>query len=43
MQYEINMQVGEFLKNNKRAGETFCKKLLNVQDLIYMFSNDEIV
>ena len=41
VQAQINMQVGEFLKGNKRAmrnkpaGETSCKKLLNVQDLIY--------
>ena len=49
VQAQINVQVGEFLRinkravRNKRAGETSCKKLLNVQDLIYMFSNDEIV
>ena len=40
VQAQINMQVGEFLKinkptvRNKRAGETSCKKLSNVQDLI---------
>ena len=40
MQAQINMQVGEFNKinkravQNKRAGETSCKKSSNVQDLI---------
>ena len=48
VQAQINVQVGEFLKinkcavQNKRAGETSCKKLSNVQDLI-MFSKDGIV
>ena len=38
VQAQINVQVGEFLKINKRAvrnksaGETSCKKLSNVQD-----------
>ena len=38
VQTQINVQVGEFLKIdkhavlNKRAGETSCKKLSNVQD-----------
>ena len=38
VQAQINMQVGEFLKSNKRAvqnkraGETSCKKSSNVQD-----------
>ena len=40
VQAQINVQVGEFLKinkhavQNKRAGEIFCKKSSNVQDLI---------
>ena len=40
VQAQINVQVGEFLKinkhtvQNKRAGETPCKKISNVQVLI---------
>ena len=40
VQAQINVQAGEFLKinkhavQNKRAGEIFCKKSSNVQDLI---------
>ena len=40
MKAQINVQVGEFLKINKQAvknkcaGETSCKKLSNVQELI---------
>ena len=39
VQAHINVQVGEFLKINKRAvrnkhaGETSCKKMSNVQEL----------
>ena len=34
VQAQIKVQVGEFLKINKRAGETSCKKKSNVQDLL---------
>ena len=40
VQEQINVQVGKFLEINKRAvknkrkGETSCKKLSNVQNLI---------
>ena len=33
VQARVNVQVEEFLKINKRAGETSCKDFLNVQDL----------
>ena len=33
VQAQVNVQVEEFLKINKRAGETSCKDFLNVQDL----------
>ena len=31
VQNEINLQVGKFLKNNKRAGQKFSGKSINVQ------------